>query len=167
MSIENSEKVSFCTFHLAGRLFGVNILDVKEINSHMRFTPVFHAPKELKGYINIRGHIYLVGDMRQIMGFEKKDMHHNSKMIVFKDSVAESFGIIVDKISDIVTVEKSEIEDRRTEEVSQQIKNKRKSDHNIGLGVCKVDAGVMIALNSALIIDKVKDLKFNWGSEHA
>ena len=35
---------SYCTFRLGGRLFGFNLLSVKEVNTHTTFTPVPHAP---------------------------------------------------------------------------------------------------------------------------
>ncbi|MBF0525581.1 MAG: hypothetical protein HQK56_10850, partial [Deltaproteobacteria bacterium] len=48
---ETERKRQFCSFWLSGRLFGVDILDVKEINSEITFTPIFHASKEVKGYV--------------------------------------------------------------------------------------------------------------------
>ena len=67
-----TQKRQFCTFWISGRHLGVDVLDVKEINSEINLTPIFHAPKEVIGYVNIRGQIYLILDLRLILGFESK-----------------------------------------------------------------------------------------------
>ena len=61
---DTSSMLRYCTFRLSGRLYGVDIEDVKEINTEVNFTPIFHASREIKGYINIRGQIYLLLDLR-------------------------------------------------------------------------------------------------------
>ena len=58
----------FCTFRVDGRLFGVDILDVKEVTAETTFTRVAHAPDEVLGLVNIRGHIYLALDLRRLLG---------------------------------------------------------------------------------------------------
>ena len=51
-----------------GRLFGVDILDVKEVTAETAYTRVAHAPDEVLGLVNIRGHIYLALDLRRLLG---------------------------------------------------------------------------------------------------
>lgn len=58
-------KQQFCTFELADRLFGINILDIKEITQEAQYTTVFHASQRVQGYVNIRGQIHLVLNMRR------------------------------------------------------------------------------------------------------
>ena len=36
----------FCTFRVDGRLFGVDILDVKEVTAETTYTRVAHSPEE-------------------------------------------------------------------------------------------------------------------------
>lgn len=154
----NDNKITFCTFWLAGRLCGVNILDVKEINMELRFTPIAHAPEEVIGYVNIRGQIYLVADMRQLMGFDKTESTKESRLIIFKDTVLESFAVLVDRIDDVVTVEKDEILDRRKGEKNQgEKKNEQRKDHYaIGGGVCKLEESIMVVINSSNLLKKIE-----------
>ena len=138
-------KRQFCTFWVAGRLYGVDILEVKEINSEIEFTPIFHAPEEVKGYVNIRGHIHLIIDMRLLLGFERHDNVDTSRIVLFKPDVGESFGVFVDKIGDVVEVDQEEIEDRHVEESSQ----KEDAEHqttsvDLTAGVCKLDGGLLV-----------------------
>ncbi len=79
----------FCTFWLSGRLFGVQILDVKEIHPEVAITPIFHAPRTVKGYVNIRGQVYLILDLRPMLGFESCEVDRKSCLVIFKTTVGE------------------------------------------------------------------------------
>lgn len=100
----------FCTFWLSGRLFGVQIMDIKEIHPEVAITPIFHAPSEVKGYVNIRGQVYLILDLRSMLGFEGKEIDRKSCLVIFKNTVGEPFGVLVDQIGDVVEVSSDQIE---------------------------------------------------------
>ena len=110
------EGIQVSTFWLSGRLFGVDIMDVKEINTEVDFTPIFHSSKEVKGYVNIRGQIHLVLDLRLLLGFESKEVDINSRVVIFKQSIAEPFGALVDKVGDILEVSADQCDAREFRE---------------------------------------------------
>jgi chemotaxis signal transduction protein len=148
-----SPKRQFCTFTIYNRLFGVDILNVKEVNPQVNCVPIYHAPPELKGYINIRGHIYLILDPRIILGFElisASDRTDKQRIILFKSTVDESFGIIVDRISDVVTIEVDKIENRRFEagagEQSSSSRIERRTS-DLSDGIAKLDDRLLVILN--------------------
>ena len=143
------QKRQFSTFWLSGRLFGVDILDVKEINRELKFTPIFHTPREVKGYVNIRGQIHLVLDLRLLLGFETKELDDNSCMVIFKQTVAEPFGVLVDKIGDVVEVDENDIEDRMEsdESVSRDMDSLADINSFIG-GVCKMQDNLLVILKA-------------------
>jgi purine-binding chemotaxis protein CheW len=95
----------FCTFRVDDRLFGVDILDVKEVTAETTFTRVAHAPDEVLGLVNIRGHIYLALDLRRLLGMAATVVTGDSRLVLFKPSVGHAFGVVVDEISDIRTVD--------------------------------------------------------------
>src|SRR5215475_13918360 len=104
--------LQMCTFRMANRLFGVNILDVKEVNENTNVTPIYHAPPDICGYINIRGQILLVVNLRETFGFDqrhKAGFGAGGKVVVFKSSVDEPFGIMVDEVCDVVSVDQNRI----------------------------------------------------------
>lgn len=103
-------KKQFCTFWLASHLYGVDILDVKEVNPEPGFTDVFHAPREVHGFVNIRGQIHLILNLRRILGLKEKPVDDKSRLVLFKPVVGESFGVLVDMIGDVVEVAESLIE---------------------------------------------------------
>src|SRR3954451_23621788 len=100
----------FCTFRLDGRLFGVDILDVKEVTAETTYTRVAHAPDEVLGLVNIRGHIYLALDLRRLLGMPATDLTTDSRLLLFKPSVGSAFGVVVDEISEIQSADANRIE---------------------------------------------------------
>lgn len=103
-------KHQFCTFWLSNRLFGVDILDVKEINQEMTFTHVYHASDEILGLVNIRGHIHLVIDLAMLMGLEPVKIDKQSSIVIFKHEAAEALGVLVEKIEGVVEADQDSIE---------------------------------------------------------
>jgi purine-binding chemotaxis protein CheW len=100
----------FCTFRADGRLFGVDILDVKEVAAETTSTRVAHSPDEVLGLVNIRGHIYLALDLRRLLGRPATVVTVESRLVLFKPSVGNAFGVIVDEISDIRAADADRIE---------------------------------------------------------
>ncbi|MFC1516447.1 chemotaxis protein CheW [Thermodesulfobacteriota bacterium] len=142
-----SQRRQFSTFRIFDRLYGVDILDVKEINREIDITPIFHAPKEVKGYVNIRGKIYLLLDLRLILGFETKAVDDANRIVLFKPETGDSFGVLVDKIDDIVTIDEKQIENRRKKDREVPDGVERRSV-DIGEGVCRLEDELLVILNA-------------------
>ena len=100
----------FCTFRVDGRLFGVDLLDVKEVTAETAFTRIAHAPAEVLGLVNIRGHIYLALDLRTLLAMPDAKMSSESRLVLFKPTVGPAFGVVVDQISEIHSVVVNEAE---------------------------------------------------------
>lgn len=163
-NISNDSVVQLCSFRLAGRLFGVNILDVKEVNSEIEITPIFHASESIRGYMNIRGQIHLVVDLRTEFGFERGTIESDSKVIIFKQKVDEPFGVLVDSIGDVVEVSLSEISDRRESEYNENdggISDHRKARNNLCDGVCPLNQELMLVLNARGILNNNDKTELN------
>jgi len=151
---EERKKHQFCTFRIAEHLFGINILDVKEINAETDFTPIFHAPQTVKGYVNIRGQIYLILDLRLILGFKCKEVDKSSRLMLFKPNVGESFGVLVDQIGDVVKVRESEIE-VEYKDIHNDSEMLKLSASNLEMGVCKLKDRLIIILNSRNLLKSI------------
>ena len=94
----------FCTFRVDGRLFGVDLLAVKEVTAETTYTPIAHAPDEVLGLVNIRGHIFLALDLRKLLAMPRAPMSPASRLVLFKATVGPAFGVVVDQISEIHSV---------------------------------------------------------------
>jgi len=164
MQVAKAEKTfetkmrQFCTFRICGRLYGVDILDVREVNPEKDFTPIYHAPKEIKGYINIRGQIYLLIDLRLILGFEKKEVDDASRIVLFKSEVGESFGALVDSIEDITAIDEKQIENRRKR--NQELpEDAERRGIDIADGVCKMEKELLVVINARNVLNLIGKLK--------
>ncbi|MDH5511076.1 MAG: chemotaxis protein CheW [Nitrospinota bacterium] len=149
---ETERKLQLCTFRLNKRLFGVDIQDVKEINTEVIFTQIFHAPKEVRGYVNIRGQIHLVLDLRILLGFPKKEPNQDSRVVIFKQSIGEPFGALVDKIGDIVEVGSQQIEEYGAHDDAEAAQEDRWKNRNLVVGVCKLEKDLLVILNAKSFI---------------
>lgn len=141
-----SNRLQLCTFWIAKRLFGVNILDVKEISTELSVTPIFHAPEEVRGFVNIRGQIHLVLDLKKVLGFDEVESGTNKRLLIFKPSVSEPFGILVDRMGDIHETDESQIE-RDLFEVKSAGDDYSSLKSGIIIGVCKMKNSLMVLLN--------------------
>ncbi|MDH4224334.1 MAG: chemotaxis protein CheW [Deltaproteobacteria bacterium] len=145
LALLNENILQLASFRLADRLFGVNILDVREITREMEFTPVFHSPPEVKGYVNIRGKVYLILDLRTMLGFPPGEPSSMSRLVIFKPEVGESFGVLVDQVGDIINAPADSVEYRAEFNEGQALQGE--PHKNLILGECKLNNQLVIMLN--------------------
>jgi len=147
-------KRQFCTFSIGRHYFGIDILDIKEIVDIIELTKIYHAPEEILGFINIRGHVHLIIDLRQLLSFEKKEIDEFSRILLFTSSVGESFGILVDTIGHMVEVEENLIEYRNHEDTKTNLSEK--NFNTLEIAACKLKDKLLIILDSRQILKLLK-----------
>ena len=105
---ERIDNVDFkmVTFSLAGKDYGVDIMNVKEIAKADKFTHVPNAASYVRGVYNLRGEIIPIIDLRTffhmpLSSMEKKDNQENMLILRINDLV---YGTIVDKIDKVVGI---------------------------------------------------------------
>lgn len=141
----------FCTFNVSDRLYGADILEVKEITGETSITPVFHAPPEVRGLVNIRGQINLVLDLRLLLGFEAKEPGPDSRIILFKPESGESFGLLVDSVGDVADTDGSMMEWRPERDSAKS------GARRMETGVCKLDRGLLVIINPAAALPSIQE----------
>lgn len=142
-------KRQFCTFRLSERLFGIDILDVKEVTLPAATTPVPHTPDAVRGYVNMRGQIYLVLDAHPLLGLDPIEINDRTRMVLFKGSVGDSFGILVDSIEDVAMVRSDQIEDRRRKDRNlPDGSDRRQMGNSLVIGVCKLPDELLIVMDA-------------------
>jgi purine-binding chemotaxis protein CheW len=145
IALYNQALRSFCTFRLDGHLFGVDILDVKEVTTEATYTQVAHAPDAVLGLVNIRGHIYLALDLRQLLGMRKASQTNESRLVLFKPGVGTAFGAVVDAIDDIQTIKSDQIEAFSATDHEVIATKLRRID--LISAVCKLPEELLVVLN--------------------
>jgi purine-binding chemotaxis protein CheW len=112
-SARRVEKIDFkmISFSLAGKEYGVDIMNVKEIAKAGRFTYVPNAPPFVRGVYNLRGEIISVIDLRVFFHLpaERKGEEALESLIILKIE-EQVFGVIVDAIDKVMGIASSSIQ---------------------------------------------------------
>ena len=153
---KTGQKRQFCTFRIDQKLYGVNITDVKEVRPPVKFTPVFHAFEEVKGFVNVRGQIHLVIDLRVFLGFDEREIDKLGRIVLFKSHVGESFGVLVDAIGDVVEADETRIENMGNQNRETGDDGMRELSDLI-IGNCKLDDKILTVLDSTLLLKKIQE----------
>ena len=104
-----SDDHKFCTFTLAGLLFGVEVAKVQEVIRHLNLTRVPLAPPIIHGLINLRGQIVTAIDLRCRLGMEARSAdRHPMNVVVRTDD--EAVSLLVDEIGDVCVVDEDAFE---------------------------------------------------------
>lgn len=98
----------FVTFQVGEEFYGIEIMIVQEIIRYKKPTRVFNSLPVIKGVINFRGDIIPIIDMNVKFNLPEKTYDEYTVVIVVEVK-GKTMGIIVDRISDILTFEKNEI----------------------------------------------------------
>jgi purine-binding chemotaxis protein CheW len=152
----NGTHHSYCTFRSAGRWFGVPIEDVKEVTTQTTCTRIPHAPPEVAGYVNIRGHIFLALDLRRLLGFDDKTTTEN-RLIIFKQIVGPAFGVLVDEIGDIVSVNANQLEPFQSDACEPAV-GEPQGRQVVVTGVCSLPTELLVVLEPRKFLRLIEQL---------
>ncbi len=101
---ETAELLQLVTFNIGKEEFGVDILNVQEINRMTHITKVPNAPYYVEGVINLRGRVIPVIDLRLKLKIEKKDYDKNTRIIVVEVD-NKTIGFIVDSVNEVLRIQ--------------------------------------------------------------
>jgi len=132
----------YLTFMIDKEEFGVGVLTVREIMGIQDITAVPQTPAYVKGVINLRGKVIPVIDLRLKFGLPSVEHTQRTCIIVVqvKSNAGDLLmGIIVDEVSEVITMASGDIED--TPDFGTSI-----ATHYI-LGMAKIKGKVKILLD--------------------
>lgn len=89
-------------FRLGAEVYGLNIMQIKEIIRHQKITPVPKAPCFIAGVINLRGMVIPVMDLRK--RFELPADVNPRTMIIIAQIEKRIVGLVVDDVTDIISL---------------------------------------------------------------
>jgi purine-binding chemotaxis protein CheW len=105
-----SSFTTYCTFWVGNGLFGTEASLVKEVAVLPFMTPIPQAADAVRGYVNLRGQIVLVVDLKCILLQRATPIGNDTRLVVFRSCLGDPFGILVDRIGDIVELHDDRIE---------------------------------------------------------
>jgi purine-binding chemotaxis protein CheW len=95
---------------LAGNLFALDIMSVREIRGWSASTPLPHAPPHVLGMINLRGQVLPVIDLSTLLGLGPSTPGPSSVVVVTQMEGVQA-GLLVDAVCDIITIAPGELQD--------------------------------------------------------
>ena len=131
------------TFHLGEELYGVNIMDVKEIVRLQNVRVIPNAPYYVEGIINLRGEIIPIIDLHKRFKIQaaarSEDIEMDGGFIILNID-GSKIGIIIDKVERVVSVKADEV--KEPPQMLSGIGNEYIE------GVVREDKGYLIMLNT-------------------
>ena len=115
------------TVTIAGQMFGIPVLKVRDVLGPQRMTRVPLAPPEVAGALNLRGRIVTAIDVRKRLGILEPAEDPKTCMSIVVDIGGELYSLIVDKVGEVMSLPSSDFErnpatlDPRWHEVSSGI----------------------------------------------
>jgi purine-binding chemotaxis protein CheW len=107
---ERVEEMQYITFSLADEIYGIEVLKAQEIVGMQKITHVPHSMKFMKGVINLRGMVIPLVDLRLKFGLPEKT-YDKMNVIMVVQVKTRLIGIIVDSVSDVVSLCHDNIQD--------------------------------------------------------
>ncbi len=114
MADENTQ-LQLVTFQLGEELYGVDIMDVKEIVRVQDVRPIPNAPYYVEGIINLRGEIIPIMNLhkrfhiKQAVLTSEDSLGDDEGGFIILDIEGNKIGIIIDRVARVVSVDKGEI----------------------------------------------------------
>jgi len=111
--VEKTESRQLVTFQLGEELYGVNIMDVKEIVRVQPIRAIPNAPTYVEGIFNLRSEIIPIISLHKRFHIRKMATTEEDELLsgfVILDIEGMKLGIIIDRISRVVTIEKEDIQ---------------------------------------------------------
>jgi purine-binding chemotaxis protein CheW len=94
------------SFNIGGEEFGVDILQVQEINRMLDVTRVPNAPEYVDGVINLRGKVIPIVNLRRRFGMDRKERDKNTRIVVVELG-GQVVGFVVDAVSEVLRISRS------------------------------------------------------------
>lgn len=102
------------TFHLGEELYGVNIMDVKEIVRLQNVRVIPNAPYYVEGIINLRGEIIPIIDLHKRFKIQSTTKPEDIEMdggFIILNIDGSKIGIIIDKVERVVPVKAEDVKE--------------------------------------------------------
>lgn len=100
------EMLEIIAFRLHDQEFCVRTTTIREIRGWGPATPIPHAPTEVLGIMNLRGTVIPIIDLANKLAMRSTDPTERSAIVV-AEVHGMAMGLVVDRVSDILTIAES------------------------------------------------------------
>jgi len=143
-----SEPGDFVSVVVGDQLFGIPVLEVRDVLASQRITRVPLAPPEVAGSLNLRGRIVTAIDIRTRIGLaeqSEEEIAGKPRMSVVVDHGGELYSLMVDSVGEVLSLSAANFErnpatlDARWREVSA--------------GIYRLDGSLLVVLDVTRLLD--------------
>jgi purine-binding chemotaxis protein CheW len=101
---QNLNATQFVTVFVAGQIFGLPILHVRDVFIVSDVTPVPLAPASVAGLFNLRGRVMTMLSMRAMLGVARSNEKGAETTAIGIEWRGESFGLLVDRVGEVMSL---------------------------------------------------------------
>lgn len=146
------EPTQYLTFMLAGEVFAIGILAIKEIIEYRNVTEVPMMPESVRGVINLRGAVVPVMDLQARFGRTPSAVSKRTCIVIVEvraDNESQIVGVVVDAVNEVLDIDPAEIEPPPT------FGTRIRTDFILGMGKVKDAFVILLDVNRVFSLDEL------------
>ena len=146
------EPAQYLTFMLAGEVFAIGILSIKEIIEYHGLTEVPMMPASVRGVINLRGAVVPVMDLLARFGRPPSAITKRSCIVIVEIQAADQrqvIGVMVDAVNEVLDIAPGDIEP------PPAFGARIRTDFVQGMGKVKGKFVILLDVNHVLSLDDI------------
>ena len=111
MQTDSASAAQHLTFTLAGHVFAMPLLRVREIVEYADPTPVPQVPPFIRGMMNLRGRVVPVIDLALKLDLPKSAVTRRTCVVIVETASPELgvLGIVADSVSQVIELDKGDV----------------------------------------------------------
>ncbi len=152
VTVASEAPAQYLTFSLAGEMFAVGILNVKEIIEFGHLTEIPMMPAFIRGVINLRGAVVPVIDLAARFGGKPTEVARRTCIVILEvvdQDMHSDIGILVDAVSEVLEIPPAEIEP------PPSFGAKIRADFISGMGKVAGKFVIILNISKVLSIDEI------------
>ena len=145
----------YLTFALAGEMYAVGILNVKEIIEYGSLTTIPMMPDFIRGVINLRGAVVPVIDLSARFSGHASEVQKRTCNVIIEvnhDGVRHDIGIMVDAVSEVLEIPARDIEP------APSFGARIRADFIAGMGKVAGKFVIILDIQNVLSVDEIAHL---------
>jgi purine-binding chemotaxis protein CheW len=110
---EQDTQIQLVTFQISEELYGVDIMDVKEIVRVQDIRSIPNAPGYVEGLFNLRGEIIPIISLHKRFHLKKAQLGEDEELLsgfIIIDIDGMKLGVIIDRVERVVSIEAQNIQ---------------------------------------------------------
>ncbi len=110
---EIETQIQLVTFQISDELYGVDIMDVKEIVRVQDIRSIPNAPGYVEGLFNLRGEIIPIISLHKRFHLRKAQLGEDEELLsgfIIIDIDGMKLGVIIDRVERVVSIEAQDIQ---------------------------------------------------------